>query len=300
MNIEQLNYFIEVAQTLNFSEAAKRSYISQPAISNSISKLEKQLGAQLFYRSTHGVRLTEAGRELLPYAIQTVSGMRAARARILNAQRRHSGSISISVLPSANNILLECLRALMAQYPDIFADIKMVDGLQQIEALDNDECDFCFAMFKTPPSSRNSDLLLAKESNLVLIAPKGRWSGLQIDNLSMFSEEPFITISPVKGPAFYDQTMEVCKNRSLIPRVVSYNDNATSILISVSAGVGFSILPAPLLDTTCVEGIDMFPLPGDDTRYDVYIAWKRNNTNMAAQRFLDVVSELYPYKQVDR
>jgi DNA-binding transcriptional LysR family regulator len=66
MDINQLKYFIAVAQTLNFSEAARRSGISQPSISHSISELEKQLGAQLFIRSKRNVMITDAGRSCCP------------------------------------------------------------------------------------------------------------------------------------------------------------------------------------------------------------------------------------------
>ena len=66
MDMNQLNYFISVAQTLNFTEAAKRNGITQPSISHHINELEKQLGARLFLRDRRSVTLTDAGREFLP------------------------------------------------------------------------------------------------------------------------------------------------------------------------------------------------------------------------------------------
>ena len=72
MDINQLKYFISVAQTLNFSEAARRNGLSQPAISHHIGELEKQLGCQLFVRSRRSVTMTDQGREFLPYAADMV------------------------------------------------------------------------------------------------------------------------------------------------------------------------------------------------------------------------------------
>ena len=61
MDITQLKYFITVARTLNFSEAARRMGVTQPLISHHVNELEKQLGGKLFTRSRHNVTLTEAG-----------------------------------------------------------------------------------------------------------------------------------------------------------------------------------------------------------------------------------------------
>ncbi len=72
MDITQLRYFISVAQTLNFTEAARRSGVTQPLISHHIVELEKQLGGKLFLRSRHQVTLTDAGRRFLPAAVEIV------------------------------------------------------------------------------------------------------------------------------------------------------------------------------------------------------------------------------------
>ena len=65
MNITQLNYFIETAKCLNFSEASKRVYISQPSLGRQITSLESELNIQLFIRSTKGLKLTPAGMVLV-------------------------------------------------------------------------------------------------------------------------------------------------------------------------------------------------------------------------------------------
>ena len=73
MDINQLNCFISVAQTLNFSEAARRNFVSQSTVSRYISDLEKEFGVQLFTRSRRDVLLTNEGKTLLPYAVDMLS-----------------------------------------------------------------------------------------------------------------------------------------------------------------------------------------------------------------------------------
>lgn len=73
MNIHQLNCFIAAANTLSFSEAARKSYISQSNISKNIDNLENELGVKLFYRTNKGVILTEEGNLLLQRATSIIN-----------------------------------------------------------------------------------------------------------------------------------------------------------------------------------------------------------------------------------
>lgn len=96
MDMNQLNYFISVAQTLNFTEAAKRNGITQPSISHHINELEKQLGARLFLRDRRSVTLTDAGREFLPYAMEIVETAQDAICRVKQTEDGSKGHISIA------------------------------------------------------------------------------------------------------------------------------------------------------------------------------------------------------------
>lgn len=79
MDINQLIRFITVAQTLNFSEAARRNYVSQSTVSRYVSDLEKEFGVQLFTRSHRDVIITSEGKALLPYAIEIVETLKKAK-----------------------------------------------------------------------------------------------------------------------------------------------------------------------------------------------------------------------------
>ena len=68
VHVRDLRYFVAVAEELHFTRAAERLYVSQPALSKQVRALERQLGVELFRRGPQGVRLTEAGNALLPYA----------------------------------------------------------------------------------------------------------------------------------------------------------------------------------------------------------------------------------------
>ena len=88
MDINQLKCFISVARTLNFSEAARRNYVSQSTVSRYIIDLEKEFGVQLFIRSHRDVLLTNEGKTLLPYAIEIVETLNKATSII---KQMHDG-----------------------------------------------------------------------------------------------------------------------------------------------------------------------------------------------------------------
>lgn len=77
-------------------------------------------------------------------------------------------------------------------------------------------------------------------------------------------------------------------------RISSYYSEATAVLISVAAGAGFSILPTPLLDGYLPQNVPAIPIEGEDAYFDMFISWRKNNSNPAAAKFLAVLQELYP------
>ena len=88
MNIKQLEYFIDLSQTLNFTKTAQNFYISQTAITKQIQCLEKDLGIPLFIRSKKSVKLTSEGRIYLPYAKKILEDIALSYRRISKRQSR--------------------------------------------------------------------------------------------------------------------------------------------------------------------------------------------------------------------
>ena len=291
MDILQLCYFIEAAQTMSFRKVSQRYYVSQPSISNSISNLEMELGAKLFNRASHGVSLTAEGHELLPYAISILDSLQTAKSRIRDIRNSTAGSVYIACTPSASHVLAECLKMSVINYPDLYVDIKIVDSNNQIAAMDEERFDFTFGGFHRNPSSSKSEVLLVRRGFLSLIIPRTQNAEQRPLCFTDLAERSFITISPSGEPLLYEQIMTCCKNRGLDPHIVSFYSEAHAIITAVRAGVGISVLPSHLVGMM-PEDILAIPLDGEDARHDTYASWKKSSTNIAAQRFLRVVQDM--------
>src|SRR6266849_1192935 len=120
MEIHQLRYFVAVAEEGSFSHAAEREHVSQPSLSQQIQKLEEELNQHLFDRLPRAVVLTEAGRCLLVYARQILTGSADARLCVAALGKGVVGRLSVGAVPSlALYVLPRLIRGFQQRYPKV-------------------------------------------------------------------------------------------------------------------------------------------------------------------------------------
>ena len=293
MDMNQLNYFISVAQTLNFTEAAKRNGITQPSISHHINELEKQLGARLFLRDRRSVTLTDAGREFLPYAMEIVETAQDAICRVKQTEDGSKGHISIAAVTTASETLSKCLSAFARQYPDILVDINFTTGRGQSITMNENKYDFYFAMKDMMPTGETFDYLISNVDQLCLTLPKGHPMAGQPIDFTKLKDERFISISEAEGPALYAQIKKVCEAMDYAPKITNRYDTAETVLLAVGAGLGISILPQAITKVFFSDNVEAIPILNADCAGRTYVvAWHRQSVNPTANLFLEVVKEV--------
>ena len=120
MNIKQLEYFVDLSQTLNFTKTAQNFYISQTAITKQIQCLEKDLEIPLFIRSKKSVELTNEGNLYLPYARKILDNVALSYQIIEEYQKGNQGSIFIGFIKSLDDeLLLKLLQKIKDHFPHI-------------------------------------------------------------------------------------------------------------------------------------------------------------------------------------
>jgi Transcriptional regulator len=266
MEITQLKCFISVAQTLNFTEAAKRNGMTQPGISHHINELEKQLNARLFLRNNRIVELTASGKEFLPYAIDIVQTAEKAVFRVRQTETGTLGHISVSAVSTSSAVVSKCLTAFYKKYPKILVDISFTSGNSQILAINENRHDFFFVLLDYIPAGKSFDYFVTHEDNLFVIMPKGHPLAGQPLDFSKLKDEPFIIFEESEGPALYAQIMNICKYYNYSPQIVNRYDRAESVLLSVGAGLGISIIPKAISDVFYSDNVEFVPIPGVDTK----------------------------------
>ncbi|TDW98103.1 LysR substrate-binding domain-containing protein [Kribbella sp. VKM Ac-2566] len=144
MELRQLRYFVTVAEELHFGRAAERLNIVQPAVSQQVARLERELGLQLLDRSSRHVRLTGDGERMLREARAVLSAADRAGEVAAELASGHSGVLRIGTAPGLRDRLERGLAALRAQTPDL--DLRLTSGstAEYLTALRAGELDFAF------------------------------------------------------------------------------------------------------------------------------------------------------------
>ncbi|RKR91400.1 DNA-binding transcriptional LysR family regulator [Micromonospora pisi] len=132
LDLRKLRYFAAVADKLHFGRAADELHIAQPVLSRQIRALEKELGAPLLTRDSHGVALTDAGRQLLTDAGPLLASAHAVRRRVTVAAQ---GSQRLMVGFRAGIAVTPAVRQFAIQHPDVLVDLRRIEGDDQAAML---------------------------------------------------------------------------------------------------------------------------------------------------------------------
>ena len=141
-NLNHYKIFYEAAKTGNISKAAETLYISQPAVSKSITKLEQSLGQTLFIRSKRGVKLTAEGTTLYTYLKQAFESIDTAEKALRHASELGMGQLRIGVSTSlCKHILLSYLQDFIRENPHVKITIECNPTFETIQLLKQDKID---------------------------------------------------------------------------------------------------------------------------------------------------------------
>ena len=289
MDIQQLNCFISVAQTLNFSEAARRNFVSQSTVSRYISDLEKEFGVQLFTRSHRDVLLTNEGKTLLPYAREMIATLGKAKKVIDKLQNGGTGKLSVGCDVTSPLFPSRCIADFTAKYSGISVELKKLDAADRSAAITGGEFDYCFMPRDMVPESSGIETLITHHEPLVIVAPhKNRFRGKSI-SLSELADERIVLLSESSAPILFMEVMDLLRTFHLSPRTDSSYDDLASLYMAVSAGMGLSVLPKSLSEFASSARTSVYSVEDADTAVAYVMAWARDIANPVAGLFIDTV-----------
>lgn len=293
MDISQLKYFIALAQTRSFSEAARRCGISQPSMSHGISTLEKQLGAPLFLRSRKSVTITDAGKILLPSAMQIVETAEKAEFRIRQIEIGATGSIEISALTTSSAALSSALTVFTKKYPNIMTDISFTSGRSEVIAMSESKGDVHFAVQDMVPKGELYHYVISHHDHLCMAFPADHPLAKEELDFSKLKNERFIGISETDGPTLRNEIERVCESRGYKPNIVCQYDRAEAVLLSVGSGSGIAVIPEALGKVFYLNNVVLKRIPGEDAIRTYVMAWQKDIQNPAARLFIEMSREYF-------
>lgn len=263
-NHKDLIYIITVAETGNITRAARKLFISQPSLSQTIQKIEDTLGQILFVRHRSGVELTDAGRQYYEMAIQVLNMYRDMENEILDAENLKKGSIRIGCSSHMGSVVFPAiLPDFIFDYPNI--DIKIKEDSSNIieSKLYSYELDLAIMHYNPLKKSDSLDYYDLTKDNFIIIGKKNgilskiifREDGLNYINLKDVKDEDFILLPKGRGIREIADLIADSSGVSLKIKLESINF-MTNIGIA-RTGAALSIVPFHYFNIYGVEKEDL-------------------------------------------
>lgn len=294
MEIRQLRLFIAVAEELHFGRAADRLHMAQPPLSQQIRVLEKELGVDLFKRTTRSVEITSAGEALLAHARTVLAAVREAEFAAKASGAGTYGRVRIGFAGAATRHLLPQLaREVKARHPNIELVLKgnLYANAAQ-EALARGDIDLGFV--RLPYSLPGLSYRAIEDETLVCVLPAEHvLAARAFVEVAELADQPFVTFPRDSGSTLRSITNKVCWDHGFTPRVVQEAPDSYTIHAMVAAGQGVSLA---FSSTTNINqpGVVYLPLKGDIPTLQSAIAWEASNTNQALAAVIDVANSIFP------
>ena len=260
MELRHLEHFVTVAEERNFTRAARRLHLVQSALSVSIRSLERELGTQLFERTTREVRLTDAGSVLLPEARRTLDAAAGAQAAVFGAQAGLRGTLRLGMMQVIGVIDVGSLIARFhRERPLVEIQPRTAPGgsAAMISDIRRGALDAAFVAVSGPGQAGLTVTTLASEPVFLgcrLDHPLARRAVVDVRELA---DEAFVDYTPGWGTrTVADQLFA----KAGVDRSIGIEVQDGSIHASlVRAGLGLAILPKSMIADAGLTGVPLRP-----------------------------------------
>ncbi|MET9029665.1 LysR substrate-binding domain-containing protein [Nocardia sp. NPDC004168] len=285
MELQQMRYVIAVAETNSFTRAAERCLVVQSALSHQIARLERELGARLFERTSRRVRLTPAGAAFLPAARQCLDAAERAAAEVAAAVGEVRGRLAVGLIPTVAAVdIPEALRDFRRRHPHVRISLRVGASEELVEKVEQGAIDVAF--LGLPTTARPRGVVaheLARDRHVAVVALDHPLAGERSIDLRTLSAEVFVDLPA--GTAGRLQSDQAFTAAGLDRDVAFEVTSADYIARLVRPGLAIAMLPSAYVPQ--LEGVTTIEVTDAPARVE-YVIWSRSRTP-AATAFLTVL-----------
>lgn len=239
MEFLQLRYFCSAAETENFSHTAKIFDVPPSGISQTIKRLEKELGVKLFMRSANRVMLTEEGKIFLGGAKRALEILETTKAQLTDGEDAIRGEIKISVLTN-RHVIAKLIEYFKEKYEDVNFVINHDCNFKanDFDVMISDE-EIYYRSFERSVLITEELLLAVKKTNPIVKRKK--------INAEVLKGEKFI--STTEGSSLYRHTNRICYNEGFVPDIAIRGDDPYYLKKYIELGLGIAFVPESWADS---------------------------------------------------
>lgn len=285
--------FIALAKIGNFLEAADALYISQSTLSRHIKSLEKELGVQLFDRTTRKVVLSEAGKIFLPYATKIAKLQDDYQKELKNLMNKNHYSITLGSIPVLTTYhITDIFIKFQKQNPNFSLNILEGDTNELINMVINKKCDFAFIRVSDKRILQDFNHVSFAKDRLAAFIPKSHPLSSKATSIQLkqLKDEKFLLLK--SNTMMYKLCLDVCESAGFTPDVIYTGSRSSNIIDLVKKGMGITLLmknAATTQDTLkdlCVLNIE------PEINTTIYLIYnKSHKMNIASEYFINLIKE---------
>ena len=283
--MERYIAFLKVAEVGSFTKAAQMMGYTQPALSQMIASLERELSIKLLYRSRYGIRLTPEGERLYPSIQSSVLQYEAMRRAADEIRGLGSGIVRMGTVSSVScHWLPGIIRDFWREHPDVQIVLHQGDYTSIQEWVRTGAVDFGFV---NPHAVKGMETTLIKSGEFRAVLPGNhplaKRSVLRLEDLA---EEPFLLLEE----GAYSEPQEAFRAAGISPDVRLRVHDDYSILSMVEQGLGVSILPELVLRKTNYD-VAVLPIEPAIIRTMSIVTKDRHTLPLASKEFIRYLME---------
>ncbi|RKS68126.1 DNA-binding transcriptional LysR family regulator [Actinomadura pelletieri DSM 43383] len=284
MELRQLEYFVAVTEEAGFTKAAARLHVAQPGVSAQIRQLERELGQPLFDRSGRTVRLTEAGKAVLPYARAALAAVEGARLAVDELTGLLRGRVTIGTIDWIRSLDLPgILAAFHHDHPNVEITVVQEKTATLTDGLRDGRVDLAFLSLGAEPPDGLTTRVVIEQSLYAAVGhdhPLARRSSV---TLRALADQDLICLP--KGTGLRAVLDDACADSGLRPRI-AFEAGDPPVLAQLAAhGLGVAVLPE---SAARARPDDLHPMPIVRPRLSgrIALAWRTEGPRSPAARAL--------------
>lgn len=283
MQFQQLTYFVAVAETRHFTQAADRCHVAQPSLSKQIASLERELGASLFSRARGNITLTPAGEALLPLAQRILADVATARLEVAELIGLRRGRVRLGATPSVcGGLLGQPLARFHERYPGIELLLQEGGSRDLVSLLTGGQLDLALVVLPLHGAETSMVTTPILRDNLVVassasVPPPTPGPYLSIEELR---EHQLVMFR--HGYDLREATIDACRRAGFEPRFAVEGGEMDAVLRFVEAGLGLAVVPGMALSGQ--SGLTGTPLAPPGLHRTIAIARRRDVAPTRAAR----------------
>lgn len=290
MNTKTLEYFITAAKYLNFRKAAEMMHIEQSTLSKHISRLESDLGCQLFIRSKQSVSLSDQGKVFLEESQKILESVNSAKNKIKASANGETGVIKIGFRNTMSTCipLYKAITAFRKTYPLVELQLNPMMSIAQCEMVLNDKLDIAICYSPPEKYEKLERLALTKEYVYLAIPTSHPYAELNIINARKLRGEKFIGLTSSKYNFLSDKLFRRLRTLGLQPEINQFVDDDKALIGLVALGMGVTFILAPD-NHSPPPGLLLKPIENFNISINLEMLWLKNTKSVVTNNFTQMM-----------